>query len=177
VARQRPDMADRRPELSSDPIGQPISKRRADGARDPDRPEVDAALGNHGADGDQNGPGRQHERDERERFPKGKATDDWCRPHFVGLHESDNVPGDAMNLIFERHGPTSDNEMRRLVPSLGTAAILQTPGLLTESGQGADWNAGISGIYRDHATAARHDDGIDLRFGSSKTWCRTTTLI
>jgi hypothetical protein len=103
VARQRPDMADRRPELNSDPIGQPITKRCAERARDPDRPEVDATLGNHGADGDQNSPGWEYERDERERFSKGKGTDDRCRPHFVGPHEFNNVLGGAVNLIFERH--------------------------------------------------------------------------
>jgi hypothetical protein len=63
---------------------------------------------------------REHERDERERFSKCKRTDDRRRPHFMGLHEFNNVLGDAVNLILGRHGPTGDKEMRRLVPSFET---------------------------------------------------------
>src|SRR5215468_6260220 len=81
------------PDLDPDPIGQPVAAGGADRPRDPDRPEADPARSDQIADADQRSPGRNEQRDEGERFTKGEAEDDRCRPGLVDAHELDQLMG------------------------------------------------------------------------------------
>jgi hypothetical protein len=92
-------------------------KKRAQGRRvAPDGPEVDAALCYQGAESDQNAQARSTREMNASDSPNARTPTIGAAPHFVGPHEFNDVRGEAMNRIFERHRLTGDKEMRRLVP-------------------------------------------------------------
>src|SRR5262249_46082915 len=43
------------------------------------------------------------QRDECKRFSERQGADDRRRPHFVGANEFNDLLGDGMDLVFERH--------------------------------------------------------------------------
>ncbi len=93
MARQRPDVRDRRAELDADPVGQPIAERRADRAGNPDRPEIEIAGSDQHADPDQRRPGRKQQRNERQQLAEGERKNDRRRPRLVDAHELHHLVG------------------------------------------------------------------------------------
>jgi hypothetical protein len=97
-------MADRRTELESDPIGQPVAERGPDRAGDPDRPEIQAAGADERADPDQRRPGRKQQRDEGERFTEREREHHRRRPRLVDAHEFDNGLGVSFEALEHMAG-------------------------------------------------------------------------
>ena len=83
MPRQRPKSGYLVLVVITEPIRKPVTEHRTHGGGEPDRPEADAARADHSADTEQDGSGRQQERDERERFPEGENEDDRGSPAFV----------------------------------------------------------------------------------------------
>jgi hypothetical protein len=104
MARQRPQVADRRTELETDPIGQPVPERGANRARDPDRPEIQTAGADERADPDKRGPGRKQQRDEGKRFAKREREHDRRGPRLVDAHEFNEGLGVSFEALEHMAG-------------------------------------------------------------------------
>ena len=87
IARQRPHLRDVLLVAEAEPVGDPVAKRSAKPARQPDRPEADAADADQRADRDQRSPGRNQQRDEGEQFAEGQQQHDRGRPDLMVAHE------------------------------------------------------------------------------------------
>jgi hypothetical protein len=87
IARQRPHLRDVFLVFEAEPVGDPVAKGSSNAARDPDRPEADAAGADQGADRDQRPPGRDQQRDEGERFSECQYEHDGGGPDLMVAHE------------------------------------------------------------------------------------------
>src|SRR5450755_2686762 len=87
ITRQRPHLRDLFLVFEAEPVGDPVAKRSADAAGNPDRPEADAAGADQRPDRDQRAPGRDQERYEGQRFTERQQQDDRGGPDPMVAHE------------------------------------------------------------------------------------------
>src|SRR5258708_11803119 len=102
VTRQRPDLRDLLLVSEAEPVGDPIAKRSPEPARNPDRPELDAARAYQCADRDQRAPGRDQQRDKGKRFTERQHQNDRRGPSLMIAHEI----GQRARKIFHSERPS-----------------------------------------------------------------------
>src|SRR5262249_28367000 len=81
--------------------------------RHPDRPEIEAALADQGAESNENRPGGNQEGNKGKRLAECQGADDRRRPQLVGAREFDDLLGESVDLIFERHGDPAGGGAKR----------------------------------------------------------------
>ena len=82
MPRQRPKSGYLELVVITEPIRKPVTEHRTHGGGEPDRPEADAARADHSANTEQDGSGRQQERDEREQYPRRRERRRPGQPSF-----------------------------------------------------------------------------------------------
>ena len=99
VLRQRPHVIDAVFELEADPVGQPVAERRAERAGDHDRPEAQPARADQRAEPHQHAPGRDQQRNKRQRLGKAQHEHDRRGPDLMVA----DIVDDRLDILFEIH--------------------------------------------------------------------------
>src|SRR5487761_2514851 len=103
--RQRPHLRDVLLVSEAEPVGDPVAERRPYPAREPDRPEADAADADQRADRHQRSPGRNQQRNEGKGFAECQQQDDRRGPCLMVAHEI----GERARDIFHSKRPFHSN--------------------------------------------------------------------
>src|SRR5450755_3101205 len=121
ITRQRPHLRDLFLVFEAEPVGDPVAKRSADAAGNPDRPEADAAGADQRPDRDQCAPGRDQERYEGQRFAERQQQNDRSSPDPMVAHEIGHGVREIFHLPDVSPGPCSLSE-QGLEPLWGSDA-------------------------------------------------------
>ena len=174
MARQRPEVDDRAPQVRADPIRQPVPEGGAERPRDPERPERETAGTGQRPDAHQGRPRGQDQREERQRLAEREREHQGGGPDLVLADKFDEVTGVRVHSHGARSSatpvaPGSRSDARRRAPGGGQPSFCHGPQGLDHHQRHApepDREAGASGPAPARVLATRGPSRRPQRLGA-----------